>query len=318
MSDLVVDEKVGIKRKAGAEKDDGAEGSSEATIQKIRDIYINHNPTKISELEQLLEKFKGKESELLARVRRKYLTAEALLAASYDGPGEEYEVIGGCIKLVYIGQFHQGKRVEVLKKVSTAAQGPSLASLISKNTVPTLLERVASSAKQESMRETWEHKLLVAIEKDDGAEASKVLRLAGEAGQLYPCDLRHRVCERDGSNDRTVFSIGRALLCICYEFKGSGMDKEERLVNLYPNLKYEQNQTFHDIAELNGKKKLLSVLKFTYPDYKPGQCERCLKPIPDKQDITHEQCIFCEECYTSEHLKDHFEIKICPICKKNF
>lgn len=125
--------------------------SSAAVEDKIRLIYSKHNPTKLDELSELLLKYKGKEQELLLRMRRKYLTSGALLESKYSGQTEEYLVTDKSIRLVYDGNFIEGKRSSVGREFIYNDDGVTVSRII-KHPIeyvdPCLLKFINNPSKQ--------------------------------------------------------------------------------------------------------------------------------------------------------------------------
>ena len=70
----------------------------ESIRQEMLDIYRLYNPTKLGEIGTLLEKYKGEEEALLARIKKKYTHSPATKFAGGDLPGSrvfmEFDVDG--------------------------------------------------------------------------------------------------------------------------------------------------------------------------------------------------------------------------------
>lgn len=71
---------------------------SEDIKQEIMGIYKKYNPSKIGEVDALMEKYSGNEKTLLERIRKKYTVAPAIDFATGDLPGSrvfmDFEVDG--------------------------------------------------------------------------------------------------------------------------------------------------------------------------------------------------------------------------------
>lgn len=86
-------------RKTGVETGSGGSGSTvssssvgSADVDSIRkeviSIYKEYNPSKLSEVESLLSKYSGKENELVARLKSKYVsTSLSFVPTAIDAPG---------------------------------------------------------------------------------------------------------------------------------------------------------------------------------------------------------------------------------------
>ena len=77
----------------------GADTSKAATgpvdyAQRVRDIYLKYNQQKLDEVPKLLEKYKGKEDELLERLTKKYVDPAVTAAATGAATGPSGSLFG--------------------------------------------------------------------------------------------------------------------------------------------------------------------------------------------------------------------------------